>query len=128
MADSLGVAAIMPPVVALSRVMDGSQVLMRIVPRERQFSALNKNPSELVELKDVSERWRPYLPELKTRLIWSNKTIGREVLNQASLHEADFIALAIQRSILSRLIQSGAADYLMRRAPMPLLIVTQQPE
>jgi nucleotide-binding universal stress UspA family protein len=108
--------------------MDGKQTLLRVIPEERPFSLLKKVPRALVDLNDVAKRWKAYLPSLKTSLVWSDSTINREVLKQAAEQQADFIAVATRGGNLSRLFRLGLADYLVRHATMPLLVVTQRSE
>jgi len=125
---SPGSEEILLPIVGLSRVMDGQQTLLRVIPEDRPFSLLKKLPRALADLNDVAKRWKAYLPKLKTTHVWSDSQINREVLKQAEEQQADFIAVATRGGNFSRLFRPGLADYLIRHATMPLLVVKQRSE
>jgi nucleotide-binding universal stress UspA family protein len=125
---SPGSEEILLPIVGLSRVMDGQQTLLRVIPEDRPFSLLKKLPRALADLNDVAKRWKAYLPKLKSTHVWSDSQINREVLKQAEEQQADFIAVAARGGNFSRLFRPGLADYLIRHATMPLLVVKQRSE
>lgn len=125
---SPGSEEILPAIASLSRVTGGKQTLLRVIPEARPFSLLKKAPRALVDLKDVAKRWESDLPKLKTSLVWSDTMVNREVLKQAAERNADFVGVATRGGDLSRIFRPGLADYLIRHAKVPLLIVKQRTE
>jgi nucleotide-binding universal stress UspA family protein len=123
---SPGSEEVLPLLATLGKAANGVQTLLRVVPEERPFTLLKKSPKALIDLKEVVKRWKAVMPKLQTSLVWSDARVKREVLYQAAEQKVDFIAVATRGLSPARIFRPGLAEYLLRHATIPLLVVKQR--
>lgn len=129
--------AILPSTASLSRVMDGEQTLVNVVPNFGPLSTAAESiqitdgacvtkPAPLMYLQDVANRWKAAIPRTNVNLVWSDKPVGRQIVKLAEESEADYISLAVRpRKPLWRILRPGVGDYILRHSPVPVLLVNR---
>lgn len=137
---SAGGEDILRPVAEIGRVTQGEQTLLRVLPftgyspmQQNHFSLANhaaqQQDEALDELEQLVNKSKVQLPRAQTKVVWSAESPGEEILSYAKRHDVDLIAVATRkRSPLKRLLSTGVADYLIRRAGVPVLVVKPDSE
>jgi nucleotide-binding universal stress UspA family protein len=137
---SLGGEDVLRPVAEIGRITQGEQTLLRVLPftgyspmQHNHFSLANhaaqQQDEALDECEQLVNKARVQLPRAQTKVVWSAEPPGEEILAYAERHDVDLIAVATRkRSPLKRLLSTGVADYLIRRAGVPVLVVKQDSE
>ena len=137
---SAGGEDILSPVAEIGRVTQGEQTLLRVLPftgyspmQQNHFSLANhaaqQQDKALDELEQMVNKSKVQLPRAQTKVMWSAEPPGEEILAYAERHDVDLIAVATRkRSPLKRLLNTGVADYLIRRADVPVLVVKPDSE
>jgi nucleotide-binding universal stress UspA family protein len=125
--------SILRPVADISKRIDGRQTFLRVMhSSERVFPLdgdLHNNVPRLKEdpinrLQVTAKIWKRELPRIQSEIAWSDYSPGKEILLQAEECKADFIAVATRdRNRMSRLLRPGVFDYLVRRSPIPVLVI-----
>jgi nucleotide-binding universal stress UspA family protein len=101
--------------------------------QQNHFSLANhaaqQQDKALDELEQLVNKSKVQLPRAQTKVMWSAEPPGEEILAYAERHDVDLIAVATRkRSPLKRLLNTGVADYLIRRADVPVLVVKSDRE
>jgi nucleotide-binding universal stress UspA family protein len=127
--------AVMGPVATLSKLLDGSQTLFRVIQSPGVFSCGDESSpgeegiltnSPVAYVDEIRKAWRSELPHLQTSVVWSDAAPADAILSEADEQEVDYIAIATRpRGRLNRLLRPGVFDRLVRRARTPVLVVKQ---
>jgi nucleotide-binding universal stress UspA family protein len=129
---------VLETVAEVSRFADGSQTLLRILPIEIATMASDgqKTPSHpatalsaLREAESDLNDAASYLPNPRSRLVYSTTPLENAVLFEAIANEFDLVAVSTRtRSWLKRFVWPDAFDLLFRRTCLPLLVVPETPK
>lgn len=125
---------VLEPAVALGSLLGAEHTLLRVLPLAAAYTAGSGELRRSTADRDRAEAWR-YLsgaahrlgrqtPGLHPRVVLDDQPTASAILCYAQRHDADLIALATRgRGGLSRLFRGSAAEQVIRKASVPVLVV-----
>lgn len=127
---------VLETVAEIGRIASGSQTLLRILPIETDSVASDgqeapRHPATALSmLRDAERDLREaagYLPNPRTRLVYSSMRLENAVSPTAIANGFDLVALSTRaRNGLRRLVRPDVYDDLLRRTSLPLLVLREE--